>query len=38
MDQIPDPKVLDIVPNTGHFLRGCEQEVGNRVAEFLAAL
>ncbi|MFC2046321.1 alpha/beta hydrolase [Chloroflexota bacterium] len=37
-DQIPEPRALHIVPNTDHFLRGCEQEVGNRVAEFLAGV
>ena len=38
MHQIPEPKVLSVVPNTDHFLRGYEQEVGTRVAKFLTVL
>jgi alpha/beta superfamily hydrolase len=37
-DRIPEPKTLGILSSTDHFLLGREQEVGTRIAEFLAAL
>ncbi len=37
-DRIPEPKVLRVLANADHFLRGREQEVGEGIGEFLAAL
>jgi alpha/beta superfamily hydrolase len=37
-ERIPEPKVLQVLPNADHFLHGYELEVGDRVAEFLAAI
>jgi alpha/beta superfamily hydrolase len=37
-DRIPEPKALGLLSNADHFLHGREQEVGDRIAEFLAAL
>jgi alpha/beta superfamily hydrolase len=37
-DRIPEPKALGVISSADHFLHGREQEVGARIAEFLAAL
>lgn len=36
-DRIPEPKVLRVLANADHFLRGRQQEVGDRIAQFLTA-
>ncbi len=37
-DRISEPKALGVLSSADHFLHGREQEVGDRIAEFLAAL
>jgi alpha/beta superfamily hydrolase len=34
---LPEPKTLRIIPDTDHFLLGCEQAVADHVAVFLAS-
>lgn len=38
VSRLPMPKILHVVPGTDHFFWGRELEVGNLVAEFIAAL
>lgn len=37
-ERIPEPKALGVLPRADHFFHGREQEVGDRIAEFLADL
>ena len=36
VDQLPHPKSLHVVRGTDHFWRGCEQELAELVADFVA--
>ena len=36
VDQLPQPKSLHVVRGTDHFWRGCEQELAELVADFVA--
>jgi len=37
-EELPEPKLLHVVPGTDHFFHGREPEVGAQVAEFIAGL
>lgn len=38
VDRLPPPKALHVLPDTDHFFRGCERELAELVAEFIAQL